>query len=385
MRCFTEEDLEKAKHYFEKAGLPAQWVERPYQGKTLHVSDPLGCPLEFCATMTTKPRLVVSFEHHHGAVPQRIDHFQLLVPDVQRQLEFYMGLGFRLSEYIAADGSDEPLFVFLQRKGNPHDIVFAPGAGPRLHHAAFSIPESYLFFYVCDLAFNLGFAENIEFGPGRHGPGHALFVYMRDPDGHRIELFNTHYQCIDIEEEPVRWDASRAGARRWQLARPRPMVRRGEPLCRRRAARAGAQGQSDDARTLRRRGAVGAGSAMSASRNRAIGRRDLRRWPHCVAIADGRGARVRSERAVEYRARAMRAEPAAARRSEAVCRGRSKKAASSRAMRCSRTATARRSICCFRRARIVGIESPALLAPDATNYFADAWDARALRREGARA
>ncbi len=166
---------------------------------------------------TRKPRLVVSFEHHHGAVPQRIDHFQLLVPDVQRQLEFYMALGFRLSEYIAPDGSDEPMFVFLQRKGNPHDIVFAPGAGPRLHHAAFSIPESYLFFYVCDLAFDMGFAENIEFGPGRHGPGHALFVYMRDPDGHRIELFNTHYQCMDIDDEPMRWDASFAGKRRWQL------------------------------------------------------------------------------------------------------------------------------------------------------------------------
>jgi catechol 2,3-dioxygenase len=124
----------------------------------LHVSDPLGVPLEFCATMTTRPRLVTTFEHHRGAVPQRIDHFQVLVPDVQRNLEFYMGLGFRLSEYIARDVSDEPLFVFLQRKGNPHDIVFAPGAGPRLHHAAFSIGESYHFFYVCDCASNLGFA-----------------------------------------------------------------------------------------------------------------------------------------------------------------------------------------------------------------------------------
>ena len=26
----------------------------------------------------------------------------------------------------------------------------------------------------------------------RHGPGHALFVYMRDPDGHRFELY---YEC----------------------------------------------------------------------------------------------------------------------------------------------------------------------------------------------
>jgi catechol 2,3-dioxygenase len=217
MRCFTEEDLEKAKSYFEKASLPAQWVERPYQGKTLHVSDPGGVPLEFCATMTTKPRLLLDFSHHRGAVPQRIDHFQILVPDVRKHLEFYMGLGFRLSEYIAPDASEDPIFVFLQRKGNPHDIVFAPGKGPRLHHAAFSIPESYHFFYVCDLASEMGFADNIEYGPGRHGPGLALFVYMRDPDGHRIELFNTHYQCMDIEDEPVRWDASVASKRRWQL------------------------------------------------------------------------------------------------------------------------------------------------------------------------
>ena len=253
MRCFTEEDLEKAKRYFEKA-----WPAGAMGGAAVSGQN-AACErsARLCRSNSAppwRPSRVSwsSFEHHHGAVPQRIDHFQLLVPDVQRQLEFYMGLGFRLSEYIAADGSDDPLFVFLQRKGNPHDIVFAPGAGPRLHHAAFSIPESYLFFYVCDLAFNMGFAENIEFGPGRHGPGHALFVYMRDPDGHRIELFNTHYQCIDIEEEPVRWDASRAGARRWQLPARAQWFAAGEPLCRRRAARAGGQGQPDDARTLRR-------------------------------------------------------------------------------------------------------------------------------------
>ena len=82
-------------------------------------------------------------------------------------------------------------------------------------------------------------------GPGRHGPGHALFVYMRDPDGHRIELFNTHYQVMDIENEPVRWDASQSMKRRWQLparqqwfveasrfagVEPREPARKGDPL-----------------------------------------------------------------------------------------------------------------------------------------------------------
>jgi catechol 2,3-dioxygenase len=245
MRVFTEEDLDKAKAHFDKLGLPARWIEVPHQGRTLRVADPVGVPLEFCATMSVMPRLIVAFEHHRGAVPQRLDHFQLLVPDVQRQCEFYMSLGFRLSEYISPDGTEDLLFVFLQRKGNPHDIVFAPGAGPRFHHVAFSLPESYHFFYVCDLAANMGFADNIEFGPGRHGPGHALFVYMRDPDGHRIELFNTHYQVMDIENEPVRWDASDAGHRRFQLpprkqwfveasrfsgVEPRPPARAGDPM-----------------------------------------------------------------------------------------------------------------------------------------------------------
>ena len=195
MRVFTEEDLEKAKRFFDQAGLPAQMGRGPASGPhAARVGSESARRSSSAPPWTSKPRLIVEFEHHHGAVPQRLDHFQLLVPDVQKACEFWMSLGFRLSEYISPDGSDDLLFVFLQRKGNPHDIVFAPGAGPRLHHAAFGIPESYHFFHVCDLAADMGFAANIEFGPGRHGPGHALFVYLRDPDGHRIELFNTHYQ-----------------------------------------------------------------------------------------------------------------------------------------------------------------------------------------------
>jgi catechol 2,3-dioxygenase len=230
MRVFTEDDLEKAKATFEAAGLPAAWVERPYQGRTLEVSDAVGVPLELCAVMPTCPRLLLEFEAHHAACPQRLDHFQILLPEVRQAFEFYAGLGFRLSEYVAPDGTDELLMVFLQRKGNPHDIVFAAGAGPRLHHTAFSIPESYHFFYVCDLAARLGFAENVEWGPGRHGPGNALFLYLRDPDGHRVELFNSHYLTVDIEDEPVRWDTSRASARRWQLPARRDWFVDGSPF-----------------------------------------------------------------------------------------------------------------------------------------------------------
>ncbi|MGY3484247.1 hypothetical protein ACVW1C_002130 [Bradyrhizobium sp. USDA 4011] len=50
-----------------------------------------------------------------------------------------------------------------------------------------------------------------------------MYVCMRDPDGHRVELFNTHYQIMDIENEPI--DLALGGlslprAARAALARP---------------------------------------------------------------------------------------------------------------------------------------------------------------------
>lgn len=214
-RVYTEDDLDRAKAWLDSAGRPARWVELPFQARTLHTSDAVGTPLEICASMHTRPRLVVQFEHFRGACPHRIDHFQILTPRVQDACEFYARLGFRLSEYIAADGTDDLAFVFLQRKGNPHDIVFAHGIGPRLHHAAFTVPDAAHVLQACDMAGRLGFGARLEFGPGRHGPGHALFVYFRDPDGHRIELFTTHYQTMDIEDAPVRWELSAMRNRPW--------------------------------------------------------------------------------------------------------------------------------------------------------------------------
>jgi catechol 2,3-dioxygenase len=206
MRMFTEADLEKGKAYFESHGCAAAWVEVPHQGRTLQATDPVGTPLEFCATMPVVPRMITKFTTQKAGCALRLDHYQILTPDVRKACEFYMTAGFRLSEYIAPKGTFDLRGVFLQRKGNPHDIVFFNGAGPRLHHFAFLAPEVHNLMAACDVAGELGYGYSVERGPGRHGPGHAIFVYFRDPDGHRVELFNTHYQIMDIENEPVAWD-----------------------------------------------------------------------------------------------------------------------------------------------------------------------------------
>jgi catechol 2,3-dioxygenase len=206
MRVLTEDDLVGAKDFFEAKGCPTQWTEVPYQGRTLQVTDVAGVPLELCARMPVVPRMITRFAAHRGGCAQRLDHYQILTPNVRTACEFYMSAGFRLTEYISPPGTSELLGVFLQRKGNPHDIVFFNGVGPRLHHFAFLAPEVHHLLHACDVAGELGFGYQVERGPGRHGPGHAMFVYFRDPDGHRIELFNTHYQVMDFENEPVGWD-----------------------------------------------------------------------------------------------------------------------------------------------------------------------------------
>ena len=45
----------------------------------------------------------------------------------------------------------------------------------------------------------------MERGPGRHGISNAFFLYIRDPDGHRVELFASDYLTVDPDHKPIRW------------------------------------------------------------------------------------------------------------------------------------------------------------------------------------
>jgi catechol 2,3-dioxygenase len=81
-----------------------------------------------------------------------------------------------------------------------------------------------------DAAGNLGFAANIEHGPGRHGHGHSYYVYLRDPDGHRIELLLPAVQIIDIDDEPTRHDVKPGNANLWGLPPPRSWFEEASPL-----------------------------------------------------------------------------------------------------------------------------------------------------------
>ena len=138
-RVFMEEDLEKAKAHFDRAGIKSAFVEAPHQGRTLHFNDPAGTPIELCATMPTVQRMHTKTHTHRGAAALRMDHYQVLVPDVLKNATFYMDLGFRISDYIVIEGTDKVIGTFLHRKDNPWDIVFLTRSGPRFHHGGYVV------------------------------------------------------------------------------------------------------------------------------------------------------------------------------------------------------------------------------------------------------
>ena len=60
--------------------------------------------------------------------------------------------------------------------------------------------------HLCDILAAAGYSKAIERGPGRHGVSNAFFLYVSDPDGHRIEFYTSDYYTGDPDFEPIRWD-----------------------------------------------------------------------------------------------------------------------------------------------------------------------------------
>ena len=202
----SEEDLDRAARWFNQRGLPAAFETVPYQGRTLRASDPLGMPLEFYASMDKAECLIRRYAEYRDARIQRIDHINCFTPDVQASYDFYTSLGFRLTEYTETDGDDPKLWaVWMHRKGNVHDLAFTNGRGPRLHHIGVWTASALDILHICDVMASSGFLANMERGPGRHGISNAFFLYCRDPDNHRVELFTSDYLTVDPDLEPLRW------------------------------------------------------------------------------------------------------------------------------------------------------------------------------------
>lgn len=210
-RVRSEADLDALAPELERRGCELRWVTGAHvgMGRALRAWDPFGFPLEFFFEMTQFPTQLQHFHEQRGAPILRLDHFNLHSPQVEAGVDFWIDLGFACTEYISTDGEDERLTgAWLRRKPTVHDVAYTVGRGPRLHHVGVFVAEPAGILRCCDQLAAAGFASAIERGPGRHGVSNAFFVYLRDPDGHRIELYTCDYYSGDPDHAPLRWSVS---------------------------------------------------------------------------------------------------------------------------------------------------------------------------------
>jgi catechol 2,3-dioxygenase len=216
-RVRAPEDLDRAVAYYSELGCR---VERHASGFTkgvgdsVRVVDPLGFPVELFHDVQHVERLAWHYELYGTGALVRIDHFNQVTPDVGRAVAVMEGLGFRVTEDIQ-DDEGTTYAAWMRRKPTVHDTAMTGGDGPRFHHVAFATHEKHNIIAICDKLGALRLSDSIERGPGRHGVSNAFYLYLRDPDGHRIEIYTQDYYTGDPDNPVVTWDVHDNQRRDW--------------------------------------------------------------------------------------------------------------------------------------------------------------------------
>jgi catechol 2,3-dioxygenase len=139
-----------------------------------------------------------------GVPPARLDHVSLRVPSVPDALGYWAGeLGFSASEYWL-DADDAPRIAWIRRTTRTHDVALGTHAEPAFHHVAYAVRDPHALLRAADLLGDARLHARLEFGPSRHGATNAFAMYVRDPAGNRVELFNGDY-VRDLDRPPLCW------------------------------------------------------------------------------------------------------------------------------------------------------------------------------------
>lgn len=127
-----------------------------------------------------------------GVGPLKLGHLAMAVPDPKAIADFYCKvLGFRVSDWI------EDFFVFLRCNSDHHTVNFVRGNSVKFHHIAYELKDFAHMQAACEW---LGRKKiDIIWGPGRHGAGHNIFIYHRNPDDLIVEFYTELDKMLDEE------------------------------------------------------------------------------------------------------------------------------------------------------------------------------------------
>jgi catechol 2,3-dioxygenase-like lactoylglutathione lyase family enzyme len=172
-------DLGQVAGQLSPQGITTEWRSdiTPAIAQAAVFEDPKGTQIElFAHCKAAQPRAT------QGVAPLKLGHLAHVVPDAKAVTDFYVeNLGFRVSDWM------ENFFSFLRCGPDHHTVNFRTGDRNFMHHIAFELKDWAHLGHACE---TLGQQKRpILWGPLRHGIGHNLAIYHRDPDDHIVEFY----------------------------------------------------------------------------------------------------------------------------------------------------------------------------------------------------
>jgi catechol 2,3-dioxygenase-like lactoylglutathione lyase family enzyme len=165
------------------------WIKtdaEPAGGEVVSLEGPDGGEIDILP-----PRPPAGVRPERGVIPRKLGHVAFKTLDVEKAADFYVTvLGFRVSDWMG------DFFAFLRCGPDHHTVNLLRGPQSKMHHIAFEADNWDHIRRACD--FLAGRKMPVIWGPGRHGIGHNIFIYHRNPDGQIVELY-TELDQMSVE------------------------------------------------------------------------------------------------------------------------------------------------------------------------------------------
>ncbi|HWV40772.1 VOC family protein [Pseudorhodoplanes sp.] len=184
---------------------------KPLEGKVSNLEN----------SLTERPRWNKMRKWYDRARPQLIQHVVFATPNVDEQLDFYVGrLKFRVTDVSRGRG------VFLRAEGrNEHHNFFIVNRPLGFHHMAFGLESIDELMVGANHMQRKGWKS--QYGLGRHRASSIVFYYMTSPVGGEIE-YTADGDFVDDNWQPGLWVPDFAN--RYWMAGDAPPVVEGEGM-----------------------------------------------------------------------------------------------------------------------------------------------------------
>jgi catechol 2,3-dioxygenase len=208
----SDSQLERLRARAGETGTPIESSPTPLFGENAFaIRDPDGN----CIVLGMPDRQSAEGVGPASQLPGRLQHVVVASTDAPRMIAFYSDvLGFRKSDLVLEEGGDITA-CFMRCDPEHHSIAVFRAAENRLDHHCY---ETTSWNDIRDWGDHFSQRRDIVvWGAGRHGAGHNLFIFVRDPDGNNVEL-SAEIDSVPYDQSPGEWQHEERTLNLWGSA-----------------------------------------------------------------------------------------------------------------------------------------------------------------------